>query len=121
MRQLILGRSALVNDLFKRSENKASVFYVVHAPTDDAPREHVNDEGDIYEPLPRRDVGRIAYPKDVGCRCVKLPVHAVQRTGWRLVRYGCSWFLPQMTPSMPMSFINLATVQRAISKPSRRN
>ena len=54
-------------------------------PADDPSRVGVDDEGDIDEAGPGRDIGKIGQPKTVRRGSVELPVHMIQRTGGRLV------------------------------------
>ena len=54
---------ARVQSLLQRVENKVVLHRRAHAPADDAPREHVDDEGHIGEALPGADVGEVAHPK----------------------------------------------------------
>jgi hypothetical protein len=54
-------------------------------PADDPPRVGVDDEGDIDEAGPGRDMGKIGQPQTVRRGSVELSVHMIQRTGGRLV------------------------------------
>ena len=43
-------------------EDQAGVHGAGRFPADDAPREHVDDEGDVDDPRPRRAVREVGYP-----------------------------------------------------------
>ena len=49
--------ATIVDGLLKRSEDEVRAARIRHAPADNASREHVDDEGDVDEAPPRRDVG----------------------------------------------------------------
>jgi hypothetical protein len=115
-----LCRTALVNCLFEGIEDEASMGRPADAPPNDASGVGIDDESDIDEALPCCDVGEIAHPKNVRSGHAELAVHTVQRAWGRLVGNGGFDLLTPDTPSIPMSFISRATVQRATSKPSRR-
>src|ERR1051325_6484277 len=51
----------------------------------DTPRKDVDDEGDIDETGPRRDVGKIGHPQGVRTRCFELPIDAIKRTRGRCI------------------------------------
>src|SRR3954451_373096 len=46
----------------------------------DAPRKDVDDEGDIDETGPRRDVGKVGHPQGVRTRRFELPIDVIERT-----------------------------------------
>ena len=58
-------------------------------PSDELPgarasvRKSVDDEGDMDETGPRRDVGRVGHPQGVRTRRIELPIDAIERTGGR--------------------------------------
>ncbi len=56
-----------------------------HAPADDARGESVDDEGDVDEAGPGRDVAEVADPQRVRPRRLELALHLVERTGRRAV------------------------------------
>ena len=58
-------------------------------PTDDPPGAGVDDEGDIDEAGPGRDIGEIREPQTVWSGSAELSVHAIQRTESRLVADRC--------------------------------
>ena len=56
-----------------------------HPPADDAPGEGVDDEGDVDEAGPGRDVGEVRHPQDVRPRRLELPVDPIERTRGRRI------------------------------------
>src|SRR3954447_7027174 len=120
---------ALVQGLLQRVQHEAGVSRAGDTPTDDAPREDVDDEGDIDETGPRRDVE--PAPAKAG---VKSDTHRAFGRGalnCRLTRssgHGAAallivvrTLLPRTTPCRPIVRIRRATVQRATAVPSRRS
>src|SRR3954449_11931661 len=84
---------ARVQGLLQRVEHAASVSRAGDAPADDAPREDVDDEGDIDETGPRRDVGKVGHPQGVRTRRFELPIDAIERTrGRRIADCGADPF-----------------------------
>jgi hypothetical protein len=111
--------AALMNGLFQGIEDEPGMRRAADPPADDAAGEGVDDEGDVDEALPGRDIGEIAHPQHVRRRHLELAVHLVQRAWLRLV--GIVVLLLAADDALrPMSFISRSTVQRATSKPSRR-
>src|SRR3954464_5434294 len=58
-------RPALVQGLLQRVQHEAGVSRAGDTPADDAPRKDIDDEGDIDETGPRRDVGKVGHPQGV--------------------------------------------------------
>src|SRR3954452_11611605 len=56
---------ALVQSLLQRVQHEAGVSGAGDTPADDTPRKDVDDEGDIDETGPGRDVGKIGHPQGV--------------------------------------------------------
>ena len=54
--------SALVQGLLQRVQHEAGVRRAGDTPADDPPGKGVDDEGDIDEARPRRDVGEVGHP-----------------------------------------------------------
>ena len=52
--------TALVDRLVQGVEDEVRPERRRHAPADDAPREHVDHQGDVDEPAPRRDIRKSA-------------------------------------------------------------
>ena len=84
--------------LFQGIQHKTSSSCAADPPTDDPAGKHVNDKGDVDDPLPSRDIGKVADPKHVWCRRMELPVHPIQWARPRFVRYGRSWLLSANDP-----------------------
>ncbi len=60
MHQFVLCRAALMNGLLQSIQDEAGVCRAACPPTDDPARIYIDHEGDIDEPLPRRDIGEVA-------------------------------------------------------------
>ena len=73
--------------LFEGIEHKTGFGRARHPPTDDPPRESIDDESDIDEPLPSGDIGKIAHPQHVRPWHSELPVDLVARTRGSRVAY----------------------------------
>ena len=56
------NRPSLMQRLLQRIQHEAGVSRAGDAPADNAPREGVDDEGDVDEAGPGRDVGEVGYP-----------------------------------------------------------
>ena len=78
-------RPALVQGLLQRVQHEAGVSRAGDTPADDAPRKDVDDEGDIDETGPRRDVGKVGHPQGVRTRRFELPIDAIERTRGRRI------------------------------------
>src|SRR3954447_13005219 len=74
---------ALVQSLPQRVQHEAGVRRAGDTPADDTPRKDVDDEGDIDETGPCRDVGKVGYPQGVRTRCFELPIDTIARTRGR--------------------------------------
>lgn len=57
------ARAPLVHSLLQRVQDEARMRRFRHAPADDAAGEHVDDESDIDEARPCRDIGEIRDPE----------------------------------------------------------
>src|SRR3954469_16570790 len=80
---------ALVQGLLQRVQHEAGVSRAGDAPADDTPRKDVDNEGDIDETGPCRDVGKVGHPQGVRTRRFELPIDAIERTrGRRIADYG---------------------------------
>ena len=82
---VLLVRSALVKGLFERIQNEVRARGTRYAPADDAPSEHVDDEGDEHEALPSRDIGKVRDPQLIGPIGLELPIDAIGRARQRRV------------------------------------
>src|SRR3954453_13262624 len=79
---------ALVQGLLQRVQHEAGVSRAGDTPADDAPCKDVDEEGDIDETGPRRDVGKVGHPQGVRTRCFELPIDAIERTRGRRIADG---------------------------------
>ena len=71
--------------LLQGVENEVGVRRPAGSPADDPSGVSVDDEGDIDEAGPGRDIGKIRQPQTVRRGSVELSAHMIQRTGGRLV------------------------------------
>src|SRR3954453_10795661 len=86
---------ALVQGLLQRVQHEAGVSRAGDTPADDAPCKGVDDEGDIDETGPRRDVGKVGHPQGVRTRRFELPIDVIERTrGRRIADCGADPFAP---------------------------
>jgi hypothetical protein len=69
---VIDGAPALVKRLFERIEHEACARRPAHSPADDAAGVGVNDEGDINQVRPGRDVSEVGDPKGIRPRRLEL-------------------------------------------------
>ncbi len=58
-----LHGAAVVQRLLQGIEDEAGMGRARYPPADDAPGEGVDDEGDVDEALPGRDVGEVRHPQ----------------------------------------------------------
>src|SRR4051795_2882516 len=80
-----LKRTPVIECLFESIENEAGFGRSRRPPADDPPGKDVDDEGDVDEALPGRDIGEIRQPQRIRPRRLELPVYLVTRTGRRFV------------------------------------
>jgi hypothetical protein len=81
--------------LLQRVQHEAGVRRAGDAPADDAPGKGVDDEGDIDEAGPGRDVGEVGYPQGVWARRRELPINAIERAwGRRIADCGTDRLAP---------------------------
>jgi hypothetical protein len=86
---------ALVQGLLQRVQHQAGVSRAGDTPADNAPRQGIDDEGDIDETGRRREVGKIGHPQGVRTRCFELPIDAIERTrGGRIADCGADPLAP---------------------------
>ena len=72
--------ATIVDGLLKRIEDEVGAERIRHTPADNASREHVDDEGDVDEASPRRDVGEVRDPQLIGPGRHEVTVDEVNRT-----------------------------------------
>jgi hypothetical protein len=120
-------RSAIVERLLERIEDEAGMGRAARPPAHDAPCERVDDERDVHEPRPGRDIGKVRDPEHVGRWRAELAVDVITRAWRRSVADRRAHGLPtddtrQGSPELvegPIARMSRATVQRATSNPSR--
>ena len=83
MDQLVSFGLPRVQRLFQRIEHEIGLHRAAHPPANDAPGKDINDEGDVNETLPCRDVCEIADPQLVRPLRLELAIDPVERA-WRL-------------------------------------
>ena len=75
-------RSAIVERLLECIEDEAGMGRAARPPPDDPSCERVDDERDVDEPHPGRDIGEVRDPEHVGRWRAELPIDVI--TGaWR--------------------------------------
>ena len=74
-----------VQRLLQRVEHEVGVHRTAHPPADDAPGEHVDDEGHVQPALPGRDVGEVRHPELIRPLGLELPIDPVQRARRRWI------------------------------------
>ncbi|GAB5378315.1 MAG: hypothetical protein AcusKO_47770 [Acuticoccus sp.] len=83
-----MNRPSLMQRLLQSVQHEAGMSGPAHPPADDAAGIGVDDEGDVDEARPGRDIGEIREPQPVRCRDMEDPVHMVERAWCRLVLNG---------------------------------
>jgi hypothetical protein len=83
-----VGRTAIMESLFERIQDEASVCCLTGAPAYDPTGVGIDDEGDIYEPCPGRGIGEVRHPKPVRRWREELAVDVIARARCRLVADG---------------------------------
>jgi hypothetical protein len=86
MDETTLDGATVVQRLFQRVENEPGRRLPADPPADDPPGEGVDDEGDMDEARPGRDVGEVGDPEPVRAVGAEHAVHPVQRA--RRARVG---------------------------------
>src|SRR6187402_3980804 len=67
-------------------ERQARVIGRAYAPTDNSPREQVDDYGEVKPAFVRRDIRHVAGPDTVGGRRIEFSVEQVGCNGQRVAR-----------------------------------
>ena len=113
--------AAVVDRLLERIEHEVGPQRRRDAPADDAAREDVDDERDVDEAAPRRDVREVRDPELIRPRRGEVPVDQVGRAVGRRVAAASSWSTPARARRRrsPSSRIRRRTRQRAARRPSR--
>ena len=60
------GGPSVMERLFESVQDEVGVRCPAGSPADDPPGVDVDDEGDVDEPGPGRDIGKISQPQTVG-------------------------------------------------------
>ena len=60
-----VNRPAVMKRLLERIQDKARICCPAGPPSDDPASVGVDDEGDVDEPRPGRDVGKVRHPRHV--------------------------------------------------------
>lgn len=79
------NRTPIVAGLLESIEHKAGMRRPARPPADDAASLGVDDEGDVDEARPGRDIGEVGDPEPVRCRSMELAVDLIERTRGSLV------------------------------------
>jgi hypothetical protein len=77
--------AARVQGLLQRVQHEAGMSRAGDTPADDAPCKGVDNEGDIDETGPGRDVGKVGHPQGIWTRRFELPIDAIERTRRRRI------------------------------------
>lgn len=86
----VVHRSALMQGLLQCVEHEARMGCPRHPPTDDPPSIGIDQEGDVDETRPGRDVGKVRDPEPVRRRRVEHPVDMIGRLA-RARPTGSAW------------------------------
>jgi len=75
-----------IQRLLQRIEHEVGLHRTAHPPADNAPREDIDDEGDVNKALPGRDVGEVGHPQLV--RPLGLEVRLTRSNGHAALASG---------------------------------
>src|SRR5690606_5559532 len=78
----------IVKRLFKRIQHEAGMRRPAGPPANDPPGISVDDEGDVDEPRPGRDISEVRHPEPVRRWRMELAVDVIERARRRLVADG---------------------------------
>jgi hypothetical protein len=90
--------SAIVQSLLQGIEDETGMRRPADSPANDIAGVNVDDERDIDEPAPGRDIGKVRDPQPVGCRCMELTVDVIQRARCSLVTESGTYWLAADDP-----------------------
>ena len=107
------GRPSVMERLFQGVQYEVGVRRPAGSPTDDPPGIGVDDESDIDEAGPGRDIGKIREPQTARRGSVELPVHVIERARAALSPTVVLKGLPRIAPQGPYS---ASTGHRAASR-----
>ena len=71
--------------LLQRIEHELGMHGTADAPSDDVTGEHIDDEGNVHEALPGRDIREVADPELIWVLSHELPIDPVQRARRRRI------------------------------------
>jgi hypothetical protein len=92
---------ARVQGLLQSVQNEVGLHRTADPPVYDVSREDINNEGDVDEALPGRDVGEVGDPQLVRTISLEVPVHAIQRTRRLGSRHRGAHRLASASPTQP--------------------
>ena len=72
-----MSGAAIMQCLFQCIQYKVCLWRAGNTPTHDLIREGIDDKSNVDEPLPGRDVSKVADPQHVWRRRLELPAHLV--------------------------------------------
>jgi len=85
-----MDRPPIMDRLFQGIQNEVGIRCPAYPPAHDIAGVNIDHEGDVDEPRPGRDVGKVRDPQHVRCRRMELSVDLVERARRRLVADGRS-------------------------------
>ena len=94
-----------VERLFQGIKHEVGPHRPADPPTDDTAGNDVDDEGDIDESLPGRDVGEIGNPQLIWPICLELPIDPIQRTRRLGIPHGCAYNFAAHDAAHPSSTV----------------
>ena len=74
--------------LLQRIKHELGVHGTADAPADDVTGEHIDDEGNVHEPLPGRDIRKVADPELIWALSHELPNGLLPDMPWRDTTLG---------------------------------
>ena len=108
-----------MDGLFKGIQNETGMGCPADPPADDPTGIDIDNEGHIDEACPGCDIGEVRDPQPVRRGAWNCRFTWSSGQGAALSLTVVFTGLPRMTPCKPISRIRRATVQRAMSNPSR--
>jgi hypothetical protein len=108
--------------LLKGVEREFAAHRLCRSPAYDHSPEDVDDEGEIHEACPGRDVGRVSYPELVRPSGNEYSIDQVRRPSLKLIGHRRhEAFGPSHVPRRPIWRVSRSTVHLATAMPSRRS
>ena len=84
----------VVESLFQRIERLIAAQRLRYALADDAPSERIDNECDVHETAPRRNVHEVRHPQHIGTHDQEVAVHQIGRAWQLLGRRRCLTRIP---------------------------